>query len=190
MLGPVKSYGNNLVAEIDDTSSGWLSSDRTGTTAQPLKTLLGVLGNYGGPTQTIPLLPGSPAIGAGVKAAYPNTTTPITNDQRGQLLDSPTPDIGAFQSNPLVVNTTIDSPSSPFGDLSLRQAVNLANALNNAQTITFDTTVFATAQTITLSQGTLVLNDTGGDRDDHRADGGVDHQRQPRQPGARGDTAT
>ena len=44
------------------------------------------------------LLPGSPAIGAGVIADYPGTTTPITTDQRGLPLDSPSPDIGAFQS--------------------------------------------------------------------------------------------
>ena len=44
------------------------------------------------------LLPGSPAIGAGVIADYPGTTTPITTDQRGDPLDSPDPDIGAFQT--------------------------------------------------------------------------------------------
>ena len=59
---------------------------------------LAPLGNYGGPTQTIALLPGSPAIGAGVIADYPDTTTPITTDQRGEPLASPKPDIGAFQS--------------------------------------------------------------------------------------------
>ncbi len=59
---------------------------------------LGSLGNYGGPTQTIALLPGSVAICAGVIADYPGTTTPITTDQRGLPLDSPYPDIGAFQT--------------------------------------------------------------------------------------------
>jgi predicted outer membrane repeat protein len=54
--------------------------------------LLGTLGNYGGPTQTIPLLAGSPAINAGT-----NTGCPAT-DQRGV----PRPqgkacDIGAFE---------------------------------------------------------------------------------------------
>ena len=102
---------------------------------------LAPLGDYGGPTQTMALLPGSPAIGKGTGADAPIT------DQRGFALDSPTPDIGAFQTNPLVVNTTIDGVGSPLGDLSLRQAVNLANALNAAETITFDPTVFATAQT-------------------------------------------
>ena len=61
-----------------------------------------------------------------------------------------------------MVNTTIDGTGSPSGDLSLRQAVNLANALGAAETITFDPTVFATPQTITLTQGQLELSDTGG----------------------------
>jgi hypothetical protein len=46
----------------------------------------------------MPLLPGSPAIGKGITADDPGTSTPITTDQRGLKLDSPAPDIGAFQS--------------------------------------------------------------------------------------------
>jgi hypothetical protein len=55
--------------------------------------LLAPLGNYGGPTQTRALLPGSPAIGAGV--AIPG----ITTDQRGSSLPTSNPDIGAFESH-------------------------------------------------------------------------------------------
>ncbi len=117
---------------------------------------LAPLGDYGGPTATMALLPGSPAIGAGTAESG------ITTDQRGEPLDSP-PDIGAFQTQTsLVVNTTIDGTGSPPGDLSLRQAVNLANALGGAETITFDPTVFATAQTITLTAGPLELSNTTG----------------------------
>jgi hypothetical protein len=54
--------------------------------------LLGALGNYGGPTQTIPLLPGSPALGEG--AAIKG----IIDDQRGVSRPASHPDIGAFQS--------------------------------------------------------------------------------------------
>ncbi len=87
---------------------------------------LGTLGNYGGPTQTIPLLPGSPAIDAG-------SATTITMDQRG-LPYVGAPDIGAFESqgfklttsgsgqatlpnmpfaNPLVVTVTANNPIEP-----------------------------------------------------------------------------
>jgi CSLREA domain-containing protein len=56
--------------------------------------LLGPLGNYGGQTLTLPLLPGSPAIGGG--ASGPGV--PAT-DQRGVARPQGTaPDIGAFQS--------------------------------------------------------------------------------------------
>ena len=150
----VTSLGNNLVGEIDG-SSGWIDSDLTGTSARPLDPLLAPLGDYGGPTETIALLPGSPAIGAGTAVSG------ITTDQRGFPLDSP-PDIGAFQTITLVVNTTSDAIGSPPGELSLRQAIDLANALGGNETITFDPTVFATSQTITLTQGQLELDDTSG----------------------------
>jgi hypothetical protein len=58
---------------------------------------LAPLGSYGGPTQTMALLPGSPAIGAGI-VVDDAQGHPITTDQRGMPLDSPSPDIGAFQS--------------------------------------------------------------------------------------------
>ena len=116
---------------------------------------LAPLGDYGGPTETIALLSGSAAIGAGT------TTSGVASDQRGFALDA-TPDIGAFQTQPaLVVNTTIDGTGSALGDLSLRQAVNLADALDAADTITFDPIVFATPQTITLV-ATLPLSATAG----------------------------
>lgn len=57
--------------------------------------LLSTLGNYGGPTQTVALLPGSPALGAGNSALA--SAAGVTADQRGQPLASPI-DIGAFQS--------------------------------------------------------------------------------------------
>ena len=53
--------------------------------------LLGSLGSYGGPTQTIPLLPGSPAIDAGTSSGAPTT------DQRGENRVGAV-DIGAFES--------------------------------------------------------------------------------------------
>jgi hypothetical protein len=114
---------------------------------------LAPLSAYGGPTETMALLPGSVAIGAGSNSI---SGTPST-DQRGFPVDSPI-DIGSFQTNPLVVNTTIDGTGSPSGDLSLRQAVNLANVLGGTESITFDNTVFSPAQTITLTLGQLELS--------------------------------
>ena len=66
--------------------------NQVGTASSPINPLLAPLGNYGGPTQTMALLPGSPAIDAGTKSA-------AGTDQRG--ISRPygsTPDIGAFES--------------------------------------------------------------------------------------------
>ena len=61
------SVGNNLIG-VADGSSGWIASDLLGTGLNPLDPLLAPLGNNGGPTQTMALLHGSPAIDAGHKS--------------------------------------------------------------------------------------------------------------------------
>ncbi len=116
---------------------------------------LAPLGFYGGPTETMALEPSSAAIGKGTAMSG------VTTDGRGFSLDKPV-DIGAFQTGPLVVNTTSDSAASPLGELSLRQAVNLANVYSGAPTITFNPTLFATAQTITLGGTSLELSNPTG----------------------------
>jgi Bacterial Ig-like domain (group 3) len=93
---------------------------------------LGTLGTYGGSTETIPLLPGSPAIGAG-SDNIPGVTVP-TSDQRGVARPSDSIDVGAFQdqrftitlesgagSQSALVNTAFANPlsvevASPAGD--------------------------------------------------------------------------
>ena len=118
--------------------------------------LLAPLGDYGGPTPTVALLPGSPAIGKGVSGPG----VPAT-DQRGQPRSGRI-DIGAFQSQGagIVVNDTADEVLTGPGQLSLRAAVDLANVLATAETISFDPQVFGTMpHTITLTAGPLVLTD-------------------------------
>jgi hypothetical protein len=59
--------------------------------------LLGVMGNYGGPVQTMPLLPGSPAIDA-IPFGENGCGTAITTDARGMPRPQGTAcDIGAFE---------------------------------------------------------------------------------------------
>jgi hypothetical protein len=130
--GTVTSQGFNLVQSPGD-SSGYLSSDQLG-----VNPLLSAPGNYGGPTQTFALLPGSPAIAHG----DPSLATAGATDQRGQPRSvAGHVDVGAYQTqaNPFLVTTTAD-PGQLFGVLSLREAVNLANAYasaGDAATITF-----------------------------------------------------
>jgi hypothetical protein len=100
--------------------------------------LLAPLANYGGPTPTMALLPGSPAIGAGsVVLAVDANGNPLTTDQRGlHRVVNQTVDIGAFESqgftltpvagitpqvtpanlpfaNPLAVTVTANNPLEP-----------------------------------------------------------------------------
>jgi len=98
--GTVISLGSNLVGQTNG-STGWVGTDLTGTTASPLDPLLAPLGNYGGPTQTMALRPGSPAIDAGKSTAPPRT------DQRG-LNRLGSVDIGAFESQGFTVTTLVN----------------------------------------------------------------------------------
>jgi hypothetical protein len=108
-FGTFASEGNNLIGETDG-SSGWVTSDLTGTIAQPLEPLLAPLENYGGATQTMALLPGSPAIDAGNNALVP---AGITTDQRfGPRIVNGIVDIGAFESSGFTIGVTSGSGQS------------------------------------------------------------------------------
>jgi hypothetical protein len=115
--------------------------------------LLAPLGNYGGPTQTIPPEPGSPAIGAGNVTAASQFAT----DQRGPgcaRVVSGMVDIGAVEiqsgQSYSIVESTLDS-----GPGSLRQVISNAPA---SATVTFATSM--SGQTITLTSGQIVLSNT------------------------------
>ena len=115
---------------IEDGSGGLAGT----TTGDPK---LGPLANNGGPTQTMALLAGSPAIHAGDPAFAPAT------DQRGFARDAAAPDIGAYEvSHLIIVTTAVDEdngsadPSLGTGT-SLREAINLANSAPGADTIDF-----------------------------------------------------
>ena len=104
---------------------------------------LAPLGNYGGPTQTMPPLPGSPAIGAGSVAA--NT---FTTDQRGYsrtqngLIDLGAVELQSPAANPPVLeNITVPAgggnglqftfTNAPAADFTVLTATNVSLALTN-----------------------------------------------------------
>ena len=108
--GAFTSQGFNLIGKIDGSTGFPAGTDQTGTIASPLDPMLGTLQNNGGPTQTIALLPGSPAIDKGTSASLIGQ---LTLDQRGpgflRTFDDPaTPnatggdgtDIGSFELQP------------------------------------------------------------------------------------------
>jgi predicted outer membrane repeat protein len=163
VYGTVSSLGHNLVGDVRG-SSGWVSSD-----LQNVDPKLASLGNYGGPTQTMALMQGSPALNAG-SASIPGVAVP-TLDQRGALrgpagLDAgDAPDIGAYEATSSYLVTT---PTDSGAVGTLRSAVTWANLNVNVNkpkpvavptplvpnTIVFDTKgAFGQSQTITLSPG-------------------------------------
>jgi predicted outer membrane repeat protein len=133
-----------------------------GSGALDITTVLAPLADNGGPTPTCALVADSLALDAGDPTLVP---AGVTRDQRGAPFArafGPAVDIGAFeaQSLNLVVDTTadVDNGNYAVGDLSLREAVKLANANPGPDTITFN---LLGSSTITLG-GTLVLSDTSG----------------------------
>jgi predicted outer membrane repeat protein/parallel beta-helix repeat protein len=156
------AFTNGTYNLIGDGSGGLPTAPSAhnilGSPSDPINPLLLPLGDYGGPTDTMALLPDSPAIGAGASFDGPDDA-PLTGDQRGMSRPNSSDesyDIGAFQSDPLTVDTWADG-SVGSGLLSLRQAINLANALGGNQTITVNT-----IGTINLTQGELSINDPSG----------------------------
>jgi predicted outer membrane repeat protein len=85
--GPLTYVGANLVQSVVHSGPGSVTGPAP-SNAAPL--LLSVLGNYGGPTQTMPPLAGSPAVDAAVGSN-------ITNDQRGAPIIG-TADLGASEA--------------------------------------------------------------------------------------------
>ncbi len=167
--GIFSSQGYNLIGNADGLSGVSASNhDQYGTTNVPLDPGLGTLGNYGGITQTLPILIGSSAIQAG-------SCTNISTDQRGQSRGNPC-DVGAYESGfilptstptntatyvPTPTATAIPTATPPLnrmlvvttlndsGPGSLRDAVSIANE-------TGDTIMFQPGLSGTISLGSTL----------------------------------
>ena len=88
--GPVTGSGANLIGSNSTVEGSFPSGPLAGTFFNPLNPLLAPLAAYGGPTQTMALLPGSPARNAAAGSL-------ATSDQRGFPMVG-TPDIGAYEA--------------------------------------------------------------------------------------------
>ncbi len=129
-LNSFQSNGYNLIGSGTSVGEFVESGDQSGVSAAQLK--LGSLANNGGPTQTIALLFGSPALNAG----DPTYSTPLTTDQRGtgfaRVLGGRL-DIGAFEALSLVIgNVTVTEGNS--GTANATFTVTLSGA--GLQTVT------------------------------------------------------
>jgi CSLREA domain-containing protein len=146
ILGPIASAGNNLIGNTSGTT-GFVASDIINI-ANPG---LAPLSDYGGPTPTVALLPGSFALGNGNPAAG------VAIDQRGLPRLGPI-DIGAFQAQ--VPTANADSFSTPFDrPLDVPAAGVLANDQPNDPAYPVLRAFLATAPP--AAQGTVVLNPDG-----------------------------
>ena len=143
---------------------------------------LGPLANNFGPTETHALVAGSPAIDAGdpdfnAPPDYDQRGAPFVRDFDGDGAGGARIDIGAYERQTfpglnLVVDTTADEDDGDFsaGDLSLREAIGLANgfvddeitfaaALSGA-TITLGGTELAIEEALTIDARPLAANVT------------------------------
>jgi len=91
----VASAGGNVVGAVgDDCAFTPGPADITGTPTAPVDARLGPLGANGGPTETVPLLPGSPAL----DRTPAGTCPPPAVDQRGITRpQGPACDAGAYE---------------------------------------------------------------------------------------------
>ncbi len=165
---------------IEDGSCGITNGQNGNLTGDPM---LGGLGFYGGPMMTMLPAYNSPVMNAGnsgfVSEATLNLdlngdgdkTDTLTTDQRGTgypRVNYAAVDMGADELSlnvpaSLVVDTTSDADlhdcTSAANDCSLRGAISLTKVVS-AHTITFDSTVFAAPQTITLTSALPGLTGT------------------------------
>ena len=156
------------------TATGTASPDANGnfigTGASPIDPMLGPLALAGGKTRVHTLRPGSLALDAGSNglAVDPgNGNSPLLTDQRGGpfgRISNGTVDMGAFEAHPLpvsslIVSTAVDEDDGDFsaGDLSLREAIILANANLGPDTITFSPNLNGTP--ILLEMGEIQIAD-------------------------------
>jgi predicted outer membrane repeat protein len=117
---------------------------------------LAALASNGGPTQTIALLPGSPAIDAGSNAlAVDAQGQPLVYDQRGPgfaRIVGGTVDIGAFEVQNQGPSITVPGNQTAYENLNKAiSGISVADPTSNNLTVTLQ-----------VSQGTLTLGTTTG----------------------------
>jgi hypothetical protein len=115
---------NNVIAGY----AADLSTSVNGNVISPnLVTLIGPLGSHGGPTRTMPLLPGSPAINAGTSDGgdIPNT------DQRG-IARVGAPDAGAFESRGFSMSEVSGSAQSAIVQTNFANPLVVSVSANQA----------------------------------------------------------
>jgi hypothetical protein len=144
LSGSFTSLGYNLIGTINGSQGivAGSNGDLAGTTAAPLNPMLSPLGTYGGPTLTMALQFGSPAMDAGDNSV----TAILATDQRGAgypRANFLNVDIGAFEfgngdSSPSIISLSAGSlllnPTTHLGSLTISASVN-PNAIDAPATV-------------------------------------------------------
>jgi CSLREA domain-containing protein len=129
--GAYVSKGHNLIGSITNTT-GWVSTDQTGTDTKPLKPLLGALANNGGPTLTMLPATGSPALDKGSNSLIPSG---ITTDQRGLArINNTTVDVGAVEVGPVI---KITAPANQTATMAVSKSITLGSFTQSIGTSPF-----------------------------------------------------
>lgn len=128
IAGTITSDGHNVVG-VSTNNTGLVATDQSGTRTAPLPGLNAAYADYGGPTQTISLLPGSPAfdMASTASAAFP--------DQRGRSRNvNGLPDVGAIEASlPGAAAPVVSRLTSRRFDLTVTM-----DPGNTAATVVFD----------------------------------------------------
>jgi hypothetical protein len=157
--GSVNSLGTNLISNSAG-SSGWVGSDLLNLDAG-----LSTLGSNGGPTQTIALLPGSPAIGAGF--------TTLSTDQAGNIRSVPT-DIGALEYVATSPSPLLDlAPPTADSGTPFDVAVAVVDPYGNPVVNPTGTVTFLLTAPAGTAPADATLTGTSGDRGAHAFADGV-----------------
>ncbi len=114
--GTITDLGNNLF----QSSTGVAFN---GSNVLGLNPRVAALGTYGGPNQTVALLPGSPAINAGTGAGA---------DQRGLAVFGGTKDIGAFESQGFTFGPKTGTPQTTVINTNFANPLTVQIIPNNA----------------------------------------------------------
>jgi hypothetical protein len=165
-LGGVTGFGSsqyNLVGTDGTSSLPGGEGNQVGVTNPGL----GGLANNGGPTQTIALLAGSPAIDAGSNAlAVDQNGNPLLTDQRGTgyaRIVNGTVDIGAFERSIATTITLTAAPNPTVFGQSVTFTVNVKPAPPNRGTPTGSVAFFDGSINLgnaTLSNGKATFKTT------------------------------